>query len=83
MRISNLDLSETEVEKLQSLAKEKGHDVAVLSPANLVRAALGFDLRNRGGARHRPAPSGEAETGQRGGRKTQGSPGTPPLRRRR
>jgi hypothetical protein len=25
MRISNLDLSETEVEKLQSLAREKGH----------------------------------------------------------
>lgn len=63
MRISNLDLSETEVEKLQSLAKEKGHDVAVLSPANLVRAALGFDLRNRGGARERPSPSGVATTG--------------------
>lgn len=30
-----------------------------------------------------PAPSGAAETGQRGRRKTQGSPGTPPLRRRR
>lgn len=28
-------------------------------------------------------PSGVAETGQRGRRKTQGSPGTPPLRRRR
>ena len=30
-----------------------------------------------------PSPSGETETGQRGRRKTQGSPGTPPFRRRR
>lgn len=30
-----------------------------------------------------PSPSGEATPGKRGGRKTQGGPGTPPFRPRR
>lgn len=71
------------------LSAEEKETALVLLPdgesfSNYVRRKL-FKLSSlaHGGARHRPAPSGEAETGQRGGRKTQGSPGTPPLRRRR
>ena len=51
--------------------------------SNYVRRLLNLPPFSHGGARQRPTPSGEAETGQRGVRKAKGSPGTPPLRRRR
>ena len=71
------------------LSAEEKETALVLLPdgesfSNYVRRKL-FKLSSlaHGGARHRPAPSGEAETGQRGGRKTQGSPRPSPFRRRR
>ena len=51
--------------------------------SNYVRRLLNLPPLSHGGARLRPAPSGVAETGQRGGRKAKGSPGPSPLRRRR
>ncbi len=60
IRVSNFDISKTEVERLRSLAQERGHDpdaLYALSGANLLRAALGFELRKRGGSRERTKPS--------------------------
>jgi hypothetical protein len=72
MRVSNLDFSESEAESLRTLAIANGHDPDSLTPPNLVRAALGLELRKRGGPRKsakEAAPSGEPETGRRGGRR--------------
>ena len=51
MTIRNIELSADEEQALRDLVTQKGHEESALSPANLIRAALGFDLRQRGGAR--------------------------------
>ncbi len=62
MRISNLDLSDSEEEILRGLAKQNGHDPDLLTPANLVRASWGFELRSRGGVREKGTASSEPTT---------------------
>jgi len=51
MIIRNIDLTADEEQALRDLVIKRGYEEATLSPANLIRAALGFDLRQRGGAR--------------------------------
>lgn len=54
MRISTIDFTAAEEEMLRALATKHGHAENTLSPANLIRAALGFELRRRGGPREMP-----------------------------
>lgn len=71
------------------LSAEEKETALVLLPdgesfSNYVRRKL-FKLSSlaHGGARHRPAPSGVASTGQRGGREAKAGPRPSPFRPRR
>lgn len=80
MRISNIDFTDSEIAALYTLAgqylMEQGKSregvsqiARSLSPANLVRAALGFNLRKQGGARARS--TAKRKPPKRGRRKEQ------------
>lgn len=51
MIVRNINFNAKEEEILRALVVLHGHKEEELSPANLIRAALGFDLRKRGGTR--------------------------------
>lgn len=57
MKISNIEFDDSEETRLWEMAEQQlGHRLGAISPANLVRAALGFPLRQRGGAREGTGP---------------------------
>jgi hypothetical protein len=83
IRVSNFDISKTEVERLRSLAQERGHDPDALSGANLLRAALGFELRKQGGSRKRAKPLGTGKKQRPVKGKDKGVAARKSMRRRR
>jgi hypothetical protein len=52
------------VESLRTLAIANGYDPDSLTPPNLVRAALGLQLRKRGGLRETEAAANETRQGE-------------------
>ncbi len=51
MKITNFELADDEIETVRQMASKKGHAPDTLTLQNIIRAALGLPLRQRGGKR--------------------------------